>query len=102
MQVYGHIEVAYDLDKWYSHYMHGVFVLFIENQAFSPSYNLAPPPHPLPSASCLSFSVFQFVTGRTYWRKMGEGGGGGAKSFDNEKAWYSVNHSILSGYVYSC
>jgi hypothetical protein len=32
--------------------------LFIEDQAFSPSYNLSPypPPPPIPSASCLSFS----------------------------------------------
>jgi hypothetical protein len=25
----------------------------------------------------------------------GEGGGGGAKSYDGEKAWSSVNHSIF-------
>jgi hypothetical protein len=36
---------------------------FIENQAFSPSYDLAPPP-PLPSAKYLSFSVFLCVAGR--------------------------------------
>ncbi len=27
----------------------------------------------------------------------GEGGGGGARSYVDEKAWSSVNHSILSG-----
>jgi hypothetical protein len=27
---------------------------------------------------------------------MGEGGGGGAISYDGEKAWSSINHSILS------
>jgi hypothetical protein len=26
---------------------------------------------------------------------MGERGGGGAKSYDSEKAWSSINHSIL-------
>jgi hypothetical protein len=26
-------------------------------------------------------------------------GGGGAKSYDGEKAWSSINHSILSAYV---
>jgi hypothetical protein len=26
----------------------------------------------------------------------GGGGGGGAKSYDGEKAWSSINHSILS------
>jgi hypothetical protein len=26
------------------------------------------------------------------------GGGGGAKSYDREIAWSSINHSILSGY----
>jgi hypothetical protein len=41
----------------------------------------------LPSANCLSFSVFR--------------GGRGAKSYDCEKAWPSINHSILSGYKYS-
>jgi hypothetical protein len=31
----------------------------------------------------------------------GEGGegGGGAKSYDGEKAWSSLNHSVLSGFV---
>ncbi len=27
-------------------------------------------------------------------------GGGGAKSYDGEKAWFSVNRSILSAYIY--
>jgi hypothetical protein len=32
---------------------------------------------------------------------MGMGvGGGGAKSYDGENAWSSINHSILSGYCY--
>ncbi len=36
------------------------------------------------------------ITGRAYLRK-GEGrSGGGAKSYDSEKAWPSLDHSILS------
>jgi hypothetical protein len=53
---------------------------FIEDQAFSLSYDLAtPPPHsPLSSsASCLSFSDFLCVAGQAYWR---DGGGGGDRS----------------------
>ncbi len=61
---------------------------FREDQAFSPSCDLAPPPpHPLTlsAASCLSFSVFMCVACQAFWR----GGGGGAKSYDGEKAWVS-------------
>ncbi len=64
---------------------------FIGDQAFSLSYDLAPlPDPPLPSASCLSFSVFLcFAT---------EGGGAGrAKSDNEENGWSSKNHSMLSG-----
>jgi hypothetical protein len=64
----------------------------IEDQAFSP------PSHPLPSASCLSFqSSCVSPVELTYVR--GGGGGGGAKSYDGEKAWSSINHSILSALV---
>ncbi len=45
-----------------------IIELFIEDQAFSLSYDLAP----LPSDSCLSFSFFLCVAGRAYWRE-GEG-----------------------------
>ncbi len=49
---------------------------------------------PLPSASCLSFSIFL----STYLRGGGGGGRGrGAKSYDREKAWLSRNRWILSG-----
>jgi hypothetical protein len=47
----------------------------------------------LPSVTCHSFSVFlpvELTDGR-------KGGVGGAKSHDREKAWSSLNHSILSG-----
>jgi hypothetical protein len=32
-----------------------------------------------------------------FTRKRGEGGWRGAKSYDREEAWPSINHSILSG-----
>ncbi len=48
---------------------------------------------PPSSASCHSFSVFLCVAGRAYWREMW----GGTSSYDCEKAWSSINHSILSG-----
>jgi hypothetical protein len=50
---------------------------FIEDQSFLMSYDLAPSPnHPLPSANCLSFSVFLRVAGRACWReRRGKGGG---------------------------
>jgi hypothetical protein len=69
-----------------------------------PGFLAAPPPlhSPLPpSASCLSFSVFLCVASRVYCDWRGEGGGGGAKSYDIEKAWPDINHSILSDSVYS-
>jgi hypothetical protein len=55
-----------------------------------------PQPLPLPAASCLSFSVFLCIARRAYWQENGEGGSGGAKSYDGEKAWPSLNHLILS------
>ncbi len=47
----------------------------IEDQAFSPSYDLAhPPPPPTPSsASCLSFSFFLCVACWAYWLERGGG-----------------------------
>jgi hypothetical protein len=30
----------------------------------------------------------------------GEGGGGGTKSYDGDKTWSSINHSILSGPIH--
>ncbi len=46
---------------------------FIEDQAFLRSYDSAPRPPPLPSTSCLSFSVFKCVFGRAFWQERGEG-----------------------------
>jgi hypothetical protein len=53
-------------------------------------YNSAsrpPSSPPLKSSSCLSFSAD---------RERGEGVEEGAKSYDREKAWLSVNHSVLA------
>jgi hypothetical protein len=61
--------------------MSEIIELFIEDQAFSLSYDLAP----LPSASCLSFSFFKCVAGRAYWRERGGGGGGGANQTTTRK-----------------
>ena len=72
----------------------------MEDQVFLLLYDLAPPSPPptlLPLASCLSFSDFLYVAGRAYWWERGVGGGGGgAISYDDEKDWSSINHSILS------
>ncbi len=56
-------------------------------------------PIPFPSVSCLSFLVFQCVADLTYGIG-GEGGGRGAESYNREKAWHSVNQSILSEIPY--
>jgi hypothetical protein len=51
---------------------------------------------PLSSPSPLSSAVFLCIAGQAYWRERGRGEGGrGAKSCDGEKAWSSINHSIL-------
>jgi len=66
--------------------------LFIEDQTFLRLYDPAQcQPLSFPPASCLSFSVFLWVAtdGR---------GGKGAESNDGEKACFSTNHSILSGW----
>ncbi len=48
------------------------YLLRTENQAFSPSYDLAPPPPPIPFFSLSFFSAFMCVAGRSY---NGKGGG---------------------------
>ncbi len=59
-------------------------------------FRSTPAPLPiLPSASCLSFSVFLCVAGPADWREMGEGGRG-AESTAWKKAWPSISASILS------
>ncbi len=87
-----------------------IYLFFIGDQAFLLSYDSAPRPPlpPLPSARCLSFSAFLCVAGRhtvltgeSGERGEGGGGGRGAKLSDREKAWSSLNHSILSGWKHS-
>ncbi len=75
------------------------YLMIIEDRAFLRSYDSAPhPPHsPSPAATCLSFSVFQCVAGRAYWRGRGWAKSQTTKLYDREKAWPSMNHSILSG-----
>jgi hypothetical protein len=57
-------------------------------------------PHPLFPLSCQQ--VVFFFLGRPVCRRSsllitdGRRGGGGTKSYDNEKAWSSINHSMLS------
>ncbi len=66
------------------------------------SYDSATPTPfpPLPSANCLSFSVFLCVAGRAYCRERGGGGVWAwsqiTKPYDHKKAWPSINHSVLS------
>jgi hypothetical protein len=74
------------------------------DQAFSPSYDLTPPPPPPPLLSVSSTDPLektkkdrQLADGRVGRRG---GVGGGAKSYDGEKAGSSVNHSIHSGLGY--
>jgi hypothetical protein len=56
-------------------------------------FGSSPIPPLLPSASCLSFWVFLCLSPSSLL--TGEvGGGAGAKSYDGEKAWSSLNHSI--------
>jgi hypothetical protein len=62
---------------------------FIEIQAFSPSYDLALPLSKLSLLSSCVSPFFEITDG-------GEGDGEGAKSYDGETAWNSINYSILS------
>ncbi len=67
----------------------------IEDQAFLRSYYLGHTP--LPSSSCLSFSVFLWVAGRVFWRERSWWGEwGGAKQY--KKVWSPINHLILSAF----
>ncbi len=66
--------------------------LFIECHTFLRSYKLAPHPSPapiLPSANCLSFSVFR-VSPAQLATEGGGGGGHGADSYDRKKSWASI------------
>jgi hypothetical protein len=68
--------------------------------SLSRRYDLAPPPPP-PPLSVSKFSLFFSLPICPLSSLLtGEGGlkgvGGGAISYDGEKAWSSINHSILS------
>ncbi len=78
--------------------MAGSIECFIEDHSFLPTYELAPSPSPpLSPVSKLD----QRDRGRRRKKDTlltGEcGGGGGGISYDREKAWPSIKHSILSG-----
>ncbi len=69
---------------------------FIEDQAFSMSYDLARPPPPSLISRLslfLSLPVCRSVKHNRYWRERGVWGGGGAKSYDAQKAWSSRQNS---------
>ncbi len=76
--------------------------MIMEDQAFLPSYDSArrpiPPSPPPPHISSASWPLFFLcVAGWAYWWEKGGGVvGGGAKSYDGEKVWSSLYHSILS------
>ncbi len=65
---------------------------FIEDHAFSRSYDLSPR-HPLPTLLSGSSTGYKHID----WERKTRGGRGrGAQSFDRKKACSSINHSILS------
>ncbi len=65
---------------------------FIEDQAFSPSYDLAPPAPPLPS----SVSKLSLFLRLPVCRRTGGGRGWGrSQIIRRQEAWSSINHSIL-------
>ncbi len=72
---------------------------YVEDQAyFLRSSDSSPRPSspPLLSANCLSFSVFLCVVPVELTDERGVGGGRGAKLYDSENAWFSINHLKLS------
>jgi hypothetical protein len=89
--------VAFEAEIIIPHFCNGGFLGlqpesnegFIEDQAFSRSYDLARPP---PSSADSKLDRRHTTICR---RETGEGEGG-AKSYDGEKAWSSINHSLLS------
>jgi hypothetical protein len=94
--------VQHNAENWY--FLLVVFVdnieSFIDDQAFLPSYEMAPPPTFSPSTVSklslfLSLPVCRCSSLLT--RKVG-GGGGGSNLYVCEKALSSIDHSILSEY----
>jgi hypothetical protein len=90
------INKLYICDNW--QYVTGLkaesIANFREHQAFLRSYDLAPP-HPLspsrPQGVSLSQSSCVSLVELSDWIM-----GGGGLPYDGEKAWSSINHSILS------
>ncbi len=68
---------------------------FLEDQAFSPSYDLAPPPPPFP-VSKLDRQHTGILRNKDIFLTGVGRGRGGAMAFEGEKAWSSITHSILS------
>ncbi len=66
------------------------------DQAFSPSRVTWLLPHP-PNPFVSSTDVTPGKTEKYRQLAARRGGGGGAKSYDSEKAWSSISHPILSG-----
>ncbi len=62
---------------------------------------LSHPPPPVPLESSTGDTQEDWERETTCWRERGDEGGGGAKSYDGEKVWSSINHSILSGVQYT-
>ncbi len=78
---------------WITHYQRVLDYLQRTRLSFRRMIWLLSRPHPIiphpSSESCLSFSVFLSVDGQAYWREWN----------DVEKAWSSLNHSILSAHL---
>ncbi len=65
----------------------------ISDQAFSPSYDLAPSPSPPLSKQVVSLSQSSCVSPVSLLvEEGGRRGGGVAKSYDGEEAWPSIIH----------
>ncbi len=71
----------------------------MEEQAYSPSYDLVPlpsPPPPLPTVYSTGDTQEDWERETTCWRVKEYEVFEAPKSHDCEKAWSSINHSILS------
>ncbi len=76
---------------------------FIKDQTFLPSYDLAPLPPIAPSPVSKVSLFLSLSVCRAYWQKGGTGGGsrGRSESYEREKSWSSINHSILSAQAHA-
>ncbi len=64
-------------------------------------FGSSPTLSPLSRQQVVSLSLSSCVSpvNLTDWREIGGFGGGGAKSYEGEKVWSSINHSILSAHT---